>query len=70
MGRKKINEKVRVTLNIPKEVDDYVREEAERRGIAKTHMIIFALSWYRDYNRSMDLMPKLIDKLDMNIEKQ
>lgn len=69
MSKKNTSEKVRVTLNIPKEVDDYVREEASRRGIAKTHMIIFALSWYRDYNRSMDLMPKLIDKLDLDTKK-
>lgn len=69
MGKRVVNEKVRVTLNIPKEVDEYIREEAFRRGIAKTHMIIFALSWYRDYNRSMDLMPKLIDKLDIDTSK-
>ena len=69
VGKKVLNEKVRVTLNIPKEIDDYIRDEANRRGIAKTHMIVFALSWYRDYNRSMDLMPKLIDKLDINSEK-
>lgn len=58
--------KVKITLNLPKEIDTYVRQEAARRGIAKTHMIIFALSWYRDYNRTLDLMPKLIDKIDLN----
>ena len=70
MKRKNVVEKIRVVLNIPKELDDYVREEAKRRGIAKTHMIIFALSWYRDYNRSMDLMPQLIDKLDVKDKNQ
>lgn len=65
MVRKVTNEKVRVNLNIPRDVDEYIKSEAARRGIAKTHMIIFALSWYRDYNRSMDLMPKLIDKLEL-----
>lgn len=70
MIKKNFDEKVRITLNVPKEIDDYIREEAHRRGIAKTHMIVFALSWYRDYNRSMDLMPKLIDKLDLNYKEQ
>ena len=70
MIKKNFDKKVRITLNVPKEIDDYIREEAHRRGIAKTHMIVFALSWYRDYNRSMDLMPKLIDKLDLKYKEQ
>ena len=53
----------RVILNVPKEIDEKFQELAIKRGLAKSHMILFAMSWYLDYNNSLDLMPKMIDAL-------
>lgn len=36
---------------------------AIKRGISKSAMIVFAMSWYLDYNKSLDLMPKMIEAL-------
>ena len=36
---------------------------AVKRGISKSAMIVFAMSWYLDYNKSLDLMPKMIEAL-------
>lgn len=53
----------RTVINIPNEMDQYFRELATKRGISKTHMVLYAMSWFKDYNESMDLMPKMIDVL-------
>lgn len=69
MPRKKENEKLmkdnttKVILNVPNDIDIPFREMALKRGIAKSQMMIFALSWYLDYNKSLELMPKMIDAL-------
>lgn len=52
---------VRVILNIPEELNDTFSVLASKRGLTKSNMIIYAMSWFLDYNNSMDLMPKLID---------
>ena len=53
----------RVILNVPKEIDEKFQELSIKRGLAKSHMILFAMSWYLDYSNSLDLMPKMIDAL-------
>lgn len=67
--KNKENEKImkqntcRTIVNIPTELDQAFREMAVKRGIAKSQMIVFAMSWYLDYNKSLDLMPKMIEAL-------
>lgn len=53
----------RVILNVPNELDIQFKDMAVKRGIAKSSMIIYAMSWFLDYNKSLDLMPKLIETL-------
>lgn len=54
----------RVILNVPNEIDLIYKELASKRGISKTSMIIYAMSWFLDYNKSLDLLPKLINTLN------
>ena len=53
----------RTIVNVPNDLDQAFREMAVKRGISKSAMIVFAMSWYLDYNKSLDLMPKMIDAL-------
>lgn len=50
----------RVILNIPNVLDNNFKTMASKRGIPKTSMIIYAMSWFLDYNKSIDLIPKMI----------
>ncbi len=67
--KNKENEKImkqntcRTIVNIPNDLDQSFREMAIKRGISKSAMIVFAMSWYLDYNKSLDLMPKMIEAL-------
>lgn len=51
----------RVILNVPNDIDAKFKEIATKRGIAKSNMILYAMSWYLDYNTTIDLLPKLLD---------
>lgn len=67
--KNKENEKImkqntcRTIVNIPNDLDQAFREMAVKRGISKSAMIVFAMSWYLDYNKSLDLIPKMIEAL-------
>ena len=67
--KNKENEKImkqntcRTIVNIPNDLDQAFREMAVKRGISKSAMIVFAMSWYLDYYKSLDLMPKMIEAL-------
>lgn len=67
--RNKENEKImkenacRSIVTIPNELDQSFRTMAKKRGISKSSMIVFAMSWYLDYYKSLDLMPKMIEIL-------
>ena len=67
--KNKENEKImkqntcRTIVNIPNNLDQAFREMAVKRGISKSAMIVFSMSWYLDYNKSLDLMPKMIEAL-------
>lgn len=67
--KNKENEKImkqntcRTIVNIPNDLDQAFREMAVKRGISKSAMIVFSMSWYLDYNKSLDLMPKMIEVL-------
>ena len=53
----------KVILNVPNEIDATYKQLDEKRGITKTSMIIYAMSWFYDYNKSLDLLPKMIDTM-------
>lgn len=53
----------RVILNVPLELDNTFKELSLKRGIAKSQMILYAMSWFADYNQSLDLMPKILEAL-------
>lgn len=57
----------RVILNVPLELDDTFQEFSLKRGIAKSQMILYAMSWFSDYKQSLDLMPIII-KSFKNVE--
>lgn len=67
--RNKENEKImkentcRSIITIPNDLDQSFRAMAKKRGISKSSMVVFAMSWYLDYNKSLDLMPKMIEAL-------
>lgn len=69
MAKNKENEKIlkenttKVILNVPNELAEKFKELAVKRGIPRSSMIIYAMSWYLDYSKSMDLMPKMIEAL-------
>lgn len=54
---------VRVILNVPEDLNNTFVELSEKRGLTKSNMIIYAMSWFLDYNKSLDLMPKMIEAL-------
>lgn len=53
----------KVIMNVPNELDEAYRILARRRGITKTSMIMYAMSWFLDYNKSLDLVPKMLETL-------
>ncbi len=69
MAKNKENEKLirenttKVILNVPNDIAEEFKNLAIKRGIPRSSMIIYAMSWYLDYNKSLDLMPKMIEAL-------
>lgn len=69
MAKNKENEKVakesttRIILNVPNDLAEEFKNLSLKRGITRSSMIVYAMSWYLDYNKSLDVMPKLIDAL-------
>jgi len=51
----------RVILNVPKEIDVEFKELARKRGIARSQLIIYVMSWYLENYRTMEMMPKIIN---------
>lgn len=54
----------RVILNVPIVIDEQMKELACKRGIYKSQLMIYAISWWLDYNKTIDLLPKLVSQLD------
>lgn len=69
MAKNKENEKImkenttKVILNVPNDLAEKFKDLAIKRGIPRSSMIIYAMSWYLDYNTSLDLMPKMLEAL-------
>lgn len=57
---------VRVILNVPSELNEEFKNLALKRGITKSSMIIYSMSWFLDYSRSLDIIPKFIDVIKSN----
>ena len=50
-SKKNIKENTtRVILNVPNEIDEVYKQLASKRGISKTSMITYAMSWFIDYS--------------------
>ena len=56
----------RVILNVPNELDEQFKDLAIKRGITKSSMIIYAMSWFLDYNRGLDNTVRFIDLISSN----
>ena len=54
----------RVILNVPNGLDESFMMLASKRGITKSSMIIYAMSWFLDYSKSIDLVPKMLETLN------
>ena len=68
-SKKNIKENTtRVILNVPNEIDEVYKQLASKRGISKTSMITYAMSWFIDYSKSLDIMPKMLEVIN-RIEK-
>ena len=52
---------VRVILNVPNDLDEQIKDLAIKRGIPKSSMIIYSISWFLDYNKSLDMIPKMLE---------
>lgn len=65
MGKKVLKPNYRrVVLNVPMDLDNAFHDLAEKRGIAKSQMIMFAMSFYRDYNKTLDMLPSIVDAIN------
>ena len=61
-NEKKLKENTtRVILNVPNDIDLQFKELAAKRGITKSSMILYAMSWFLDYSKSLDVMPKMLE---------
>lgn len=54
------NNTTRIVLNVPNELNNSYELMASKRGITKTSMVVYAMSWFLDYNKSIELVPKLM----------
>ena len=66
-NEKKMKENTtRVILNVPNELDEQFKDLAVKRGITKSSMIIYAMSWFLDYNIGLDNTVRFIDLISSN----
>ena len=54
----------RTVVNIPLEIDKEFRSLAIKRGISKSQMILFAMSWYLEYNQTTFFANKIVNVLN------
>lgn len=69
MPRKKEN-LVRVAFNIPAEMLEKIEDIGKMKGMNRTQTVIMALSTYIDQKESLDYMPKLIEFIKKEQEKE
>lgn len=60
---------VRVILNVPIEIDSKFKELGIKRGIPKSAMILYAMSWYLDYSSNVDILPRIVELIKSVDEK-
>lgn len=54
----------RTVVNIPLEIDNEYRNLAKKRGISKSSMILFAMSWYLEYSQSLTFSNKILNMIN------
>lgn len=63
MSKKKNNGITKILVSFPTETIEKISLLAKENGMNRSAMINYAIKWYLDYNKSLDLMPKMIDAL-------
>lgn len=72
-NRKKSDKKkelrVKVVLNIPKDINDKFVEYSKKLGITKSSFIIMATNSFISQQEAVDVLPRLIKKIELNDQK-
>lgn len=69
MPKKKENEKImkenttKVILNVPNDLAEKFKDLALKRGISRSSMILYSMSWFLDYHNQLDMTAKMVDYL-------
>lgn len=61
---------VRVNLNIPQEMLEKIEDIGNMKGLNRTQTILMALSNFIDTKESLDYMPKMIEIIKKEQEKE
>lgn len=61
---------VRVNLNIPKEMLEKIEDIGNMKGLNRTQTILMALSNFIDTKESLDYMPKIIEIIKKEQQKE
>lgn len=59
----------RLTVNVPKELLEKIKDIAEVKGLTTTQLIVFMMNRYIDEREMTEYLPKLIDVLVTNKDK-
>ena len=70
MKTPKTSNLVRVNLNIPKEMLEKIEDIGNMKGLNRTQTILMALSNFIDTKESLDYMPKMIEILKKEQQKE
>lgn len=63
MSKEKNNGITKILVSFPIETIEKISLLAKENGMNRSAMINYAIKWYLDYNKSLDLMPKMIEAL-------
>ena len=63
MSKEKNNGITKILVSFPTETIEKISLLAKENGMNRSAMINYAIKWYLDYNKSLDLMPKMIEAL-------
>lgn len=67
---KKNGKLVRVNMNIPEELLEKLDDIGSMKGLNRTQVFLMALSNFVDTKESLDYLPKIIDMLKKEQEKE
>ena len=63
MSKEKNNGITEILVSFPTETIEKISLLAKENGMNRSAMINYAIKWYLDYNKSLDLMPKMLEAL-------